>query len=92
MQILDYVYYRRTGDHGNPYIIACLVARFEKASRHTDYIAPAIFALAPDNRRLIADVARETAEGKTLLADLAEVVQLRNAQARKTNCQELPPP
>jgi len=92
MDILDYVYYRREGDHDNQYVIACLVARFKKADSKPNNIAAAIYALAVDNRLLIADVDRTSADGKTLLADLADIVKLRNTQAQKVDRPELPAP
>lgn len=92
MEILDYVYYERTGDQRNAYKIACLVARFTRANASPDYTSAALYALESSNRKLIAEIDRSSANGKRLLKDLAEIVAVRNAQARRKQRPELPKP
>jgi hypothetical protein len=93
MEILDYVYYTRTGDHdGNVYIIACLVARFARAKTKSNYLPAALFALDVKNRILIDDVDPNSQEGRQLLADLEKVVKVRNEQAERMHCPQLPDP
>ena len=93
MEVLDYVYYTRTGDHeGNIYIIACLVARFTRASTKVSYLPAALHALDTNNRHLISEIDPASEHGKRLLADLDQVVMLRNEQARRKKCVELPDP
>ncbi len=92
MKILDYVYYRRMGDEHNPYIIACLVARFSRANQMPNNLPTALFALREENRTLIGDIDRDSPEGQQLLEHLAEIVAVRNEQARRVQRPELPDP
>jgi hypothetical protein len=92
MQVLDYVFYRRTGDQNNPYLIACLVARFSRSNRIPDYIPTALFALNPTNRKLIPEINRASAEGQQLLENLQVIVTARNAQAQRQHRPQLPDP
>jgi len=92
MEILDYVYYRRTGDEQNPYAIACLVAKFSRADPQPNYISAALYALQEKNRKLIGDIDRGSSEGRKLLANLTEIVALRNEQAKRKQRPELPDP
>lgn len=92
MNILDYVYYRRMGDEQNPYVIACLVARFTQGTHMSNYLPAALYALRMENRKLIGDIDRESNEGKALLENLAQIVAVRNEQARRKQCPELPAP
>ena len=92
MEILDLVYYRRIGDEENPYIIACLVARFSRENLRPDYMPTALFALNEDNRKIIEDIDPNSAEGKLLRDDLAGIVAVRNEQARRKQRAELPDP
>jgi hypothetical protein len=52
MDILNYVYYERLGDHNNTYVIACLVARFKRSKTNPDYLKAALHALDAGNRHL----------------------------------------
>lgn len=92
MDVLDYVYYERVGDAGNPYLIACLIARFGKAQLENDDIDTAMFALDEENRELIGEIERDSVDGKQLLANLESVVAVRNEQARRKRRPELPSP
>jgi hypothetical protein len=91
--ILDYVYYRRIGDLGeNPYAIVCLVVKFTRVVQLPDYIPTALFALRPENRKLIDEIDRNSHEGEELLSDLRKIVTLRNEQAVRKHRSELPLP
>jgi hypothetical protein len=92
MEVLDYVYYRRTGDSGTPYLIACLVARFSKNHVQPDDTAAAMFALDANNRDLIDQIDRESPDGRELVQNLEAIVALRNEQARRKSRPELPAP
>jgi len=92
MDVLDYVYYRRPADSRNPYLIACLVARFTRSHGLPDYIPTALYVLAPENRKLIDEIARTSTEGKELLENLGGIVEIRNEQARLKHQPELPDP
>jgi hypothetical protein len=92
MTILDYVYYSRTGDQGNTYVMACLVARFSRAKAKPEYLPAALHALERSNRILIDDVDPQSADGQSLLSNLVEIVNLRNEQARRKHVAELPDP
>jgi len=92
MDILDYVYYRRKGDEDNPYVIASLVARFARENPVPDYTPTALFALNPENRTLIDEIARDSSDGQQLLTSLKGVVELHNEQARLKRRPELPNP
>jgi hypothetical protein len=92
MNILDYVYYRRTGDQNNPYVIACLVARFSRSNPSPEYIPTALFALDPANRKLIPEIDRASSEGQQLLANLQTIVTARNQQAERQHRPQLPDP
>jgi hypothetical protein len=92
MTILDYVYYSRVGDSGKPYIMACLVARFNRAKGRPEYIPAALHALDPTKRVLIGDIDLNSDDGRALMSNLAEIVALRNEQARRKQVVELPNP
>jgi hypothetical protein len=92
MEVLDYVYYRRTGDENNPYVIACLVARFSRSQSIPDYIPTALFVLNAENRQLIPEIDRGSDEGQQLLESLGIIVSKRNEQARRQHRPELPDP
>jgi hypothetical protein len=92
MTILDYVYYSRIGDHDNPYIMACLIARFSRQASKPEYLQAALHALDPTNRILIGEVDPKSEDGKALLENLGEIVSLRNEQARRKQVVELPNP
>ncbi len=92
MTILDYVYYSRVGDSGKPYTMACLVARFNRAKGRPEYIPAALHALDRTKRILIGDVDLNSDDGKALMSNLAEIVALRNEQARRKQVVELPNP
>jgi hypothetical protein len=92
MTILDYVYYSRVSDSGKPYIMACLVARFNLAKGKIEYIPTALHALDRDKRILIGDIDLSSEDGKALMSDLGEIVELRNEQARRKHVEELPKP
>jgi len=92
MEILDYVYYRRYGDENNPYVIACLVARFSRSNLAPDYIPPALFALNRENRKFIDEIDRGSVEGRQVVESLGRIVAARNEQARRKHRPELPNP
>lgn len=92
MEVLDYVYYQRVGDENNPYVIACLVARFSRSNLIPDYIPTALFALHPENRKFIDEIDRDSTEGQQLLESLGNIVAVRNEQARLKHRPELPNP
>lgn len=92
MDVLDYVYYRRTGDQDNAYVIACLVARFSRSEPMLDYIPAALFALNKENRKFIYDIDRASEDGMQLIQSLERIVAVRNEQARLKKRPELPNP
>lgn len=93
MDILDYVYYRRVGDReGNPYVIACLIARFSRTDTQPTYLPTALYALNQQNRKLIRDIDRNSPEGRKIYQHLTDIVALRNQQARRMQRPELPIP
>ena len=92
MEILEYVYYQRTGDEQNPYIIACLIAKFWRDDLATSYVPTALFALSKENRKLIGDIDRNSRAGKEVIENLRGVVTIRNEQARRKLRPELPDP
>jgi hypothetical protein len=92
MTILDYVYYSRVGDSGAPYIMACLIARFSRAKARPDYLPAVLHALERDSRIYIEEIDPASKDGKSLLGHLAEIVDLRNEQARRKQVPELPDP
>jgi len=92
MDILDYVYYQRSGDHNNTYVIACLVARFKRSKANADYLKAALRALDAGGRHLIGDIEPTSKDGRRLMENLGSVVTLRNEQARRKNRPELPDP
>lgn len=88
-EILDYVFYKRFGDAGNPYIITCLVARFTQENPKEKYLAAAIHALKSESRHLIDEIVPDSPEGKRLISDLTSAVKLRNKQAHRAGREEL---
>jgi predicted DNA-binding protein len=92
MEILDYVYYRRKVGQDDPYVIACLVAKFVRSNPVRDYVATALFALDKNNRQLIDEIDRNSSEGQHLLQNLSGIVALHNEQARLKQRPELPDP
>jgi len=90
--ILDYVFYRRLNDEGQPYVIVCLVLKFTKSPQQVDYLPVALRALDSAGRILIDEIDRQTEEGKRLIADLSGIVAIRNEQAKLKHLQELPEP
>ena len=92
MQILDYMHYERTGDEGNIYHIVSLSCGFKRNGAVASYLAESIRVLNPGSRIFIDEVDRTSAVGKTLLADLEEIVAIRNARARVVGRLELGAP
>jgi len=91
MEILAYLYYDRVDDEGLPYNIVCLVARF-KPSRSSGHLANALFVLDKRNHQFLEDIPRNSSQWKALIADLRQIRDLRNSQARQKKRPELPPP
>ena len=81
MDIEEYVHYSRISDSGQPYEMICLVCSFKRTEFSTTYFDVSLKALDENQRVAIASVDRESEDGKALLADLAEVVTLRNNHA-----------
>lgn len=92
MEVLDYVYYRRVGDEKNPYVIACLVARFSRPNSDPDDIPTGLFVLNSKNRKLIDDIDKGSAEAQRLVENLKKIVAVRNEQARRQHRPQLPSP
>jgi len=92
MEVLEYVYYRRTGDDNEPYVIVCLVAKFAMEEPVTGDLVTAMFALDQNNRRVIDEIEPDSDEGRALVRSLASIVAVRNEQARRKQRQELPAP
>jgi hypothetical protein len=93
MQILDYVHYRRVGDHDdNPYLITCLIAHFSRDDPNAKYLLTAFNALAKDKRTLIGEIDVKSPIGEELIADLTEIVDARNVQAGRVDRPPLPSP
>jgi hypothetical protein len=92
LRIEDYLHYERIGDQGNVYHIVCLVCRFTLNGQADSYLAESIRVLDRNNRLFIDEVDRDSMIGKTLLADLEEIVAIRNQRARLVGRIELPAP
>lgn len=91
MEIQEYTHYDRISESGQPYKIACIVCRFRRTGDST-YLQTALHALNLLNRRFIPEIERSSDEGGLLLADLTEIVNLRNHQANLKHRPLLPPP
>jgi len=83
MDILDYVYYRRVGDSGVPFVIACLVSKFTLAHGDAGEIRSALLALDRNRRTLIDEIDRASVQGQRLLENLAGIVAVHNEQAAR---------
>jgi hypothetical protein len=81
MEITGYPYYDRVSDSGYPYKIACLVARFRNVQAKDNYLRVALQALDAKGRQQIPEIRGDSSEGRELLADLVEIVTLRNGHA-----------
>jgi len=92
IQILDYLHYQRTSDEGNIYHIVSLACGFKRNGVVASYLEESIRILNPGSRIFIDEVDRTSAAGKTLLADLEEIVAIRNARARVVGRPELDAP
>ena len=72
--------------------MVCLVAEFTRAKKCTTYLPAAMKCLDAAARSKIVPFDMNKGDGKVLLDDLTEVVELRNAQARSHKVFELPDP
>ncbi len=81
VQIQDYVYYARVGDRGNPYRILSLVAQFRRSASDAVYLAESLRVLNKDSRIFIDEVDLNSENGRSLLSDLREIVEVRNQRA-----------
>jgi hypothetical protein len=89
--IIDYVHYTRMGDHGNPYSMVCLMARFTRERSEPDYMPAALYALDRGKRKLIPERLSDSPERKSLRASLNEIVKVRNEQAKRFRREDLLP-
>ena len=92
MDMLYYVYYRRVGDRGTPFVIACLVSNFTLARGDAGEIRTALLALDRNRRSLIGEIDRASVQGRGLLESLAGIVAVRNEQAARRQRPKLPDP
>lgn len=92
IDIRNHCFYERVGDSGEPYHMVCLVAEFTRAKKCTTYLPAAMKCLDAAARSKIVPFDMNKGDGKVLLDDLTEVVELRNAQARSHKVFELPDP
>ncbi len=92
VEIQDYMYYSRVGDHDNPYRILSLVARFSRHASEEAYLAQSLGTLNRDSRLFIDEVDPNSNNGQVLLADLREIVEVRNTRANIVGRPPLPQP
>jgi hypothetical protein len=92
LEIQDYVHYGRVGDRNNPYQIVSIVCRFRRAASTARYLSESIRMLNKESRLFIDEVDRVSAVGRDLLADLEEIVAVRNERAKRIGRIELPAP
>jgi hypothetical protein len=91
-EILDIVWYDRTGDSGRQYKIVCLIVLFASQSNLDGYIAEAARVLDPTSRTLIGPIDRNTKTGRVILENLRDVVRVRNERAMQVGRPTLPDP
>jgi hypothetical protein len=90
--VLDHAFYDRVNDEGDAYHMVCLVVEFTQATICTTYLSAATQSLDQDARTEIRRIEETDAEGRRLLTDLRQIVNLRNAQAKRIDREELPEP
>jgi len=91
--IHDHAFYDRQRRNGETYHMVCLVVEFKRTSVCTTYLQAVTEALDKDTRTQITRFDPPlNREGRTLLADLRKIVELRNEQARAFNRKPLPDP
>jgi hypothetical protein len=88
MEILDYVHYRRPRDKS----IVCLVVSLERNGEHETYVDECLRALDRDARVFIDEIPRDSQAGGRLLADLQDIVAIRNERAALVGRPPLPEP
>jgi len=86
-EILDYLHYERPG-----YRIVCLVVGLERHGKDEQYVDECLRALDPATRIFVDEIARDSEIGTRLLADLQEIVAIRNERARSVGRPPLPEP
>lgn len=92
VEIQDYMYYSRVGDRNNPYRILSLMARFRRHASEEIYVAQSLATLNRDARLFIDEVDRNSNDGRALLSDLRQIVDVRNGRANAVGRPPLPEP
>jgi hypothetical protein len=92
MEIKDLVYYRRRPPGKPEYRMACLVSEFVRSSDTSFYLEQALGMLDPHFRTFIGKSNPRAPDSLKLLADLKELVGMRNVRAKRIGIRELSPP
>lgn len=92
VEVHNHAFYDRVNEKGEPYHMVCLVVEFNQAPFCSTYLSAATNALDQNARTEIQRVEETDLKGKALLADLREIVILRNKQAKRFAREELPEP
>jgi hypothetical protein len=92
IEIHDHVFYDRVNEKGQSYHMVCLVAEFTQAAVCRTYLGAATKSLSRESRTEIMRVDPSEGDGKRLLADLRQIVDLRNQQAKRARRELLPEP
>ena len=92
IKVHNHAFYERVSDKGEAYHMVCLVVEFTQAPICSTYLSAATQSLDQDARTEIHRIEPTGAEGQRLLADLRQIVNLRNAQAKRFGREELPEP
>ena len=92
IKVHDHAFYDRVSDSGEAYHMVCLVVEFTQAPICSTYLAAATQSLDQSGRTEIRKIEPTDTDGKRLLADLRQIVNLRNKQAKRAGREELPEP
>jgi hypothetical protein len=90
--ILNHVYYERQNDLGEDYHMVCLVVEFSQAPICNTYLSAVTKCLDIDSRFAIPRFDPTAGDGIALLANLRQIVKLRNSQAEQFARDPLPDP
>jgi hypothetical protein len=90
--IHDHAFYDRLSDKNEEYNMVCLVVEFRQAPICSTYLAAATKSLRVDARTQVKRVEPTDKDGKMLLGDLRDIVNLRNQQASRFSRELLPDP
>jgi hypothetical protein len=92
IKVHDHAFYDRVNEKGETYHIVCLVVEFTQATICSTYLTAATHSLDRDGRTEIKKIEPTHKVGRRLLADLRQVVDLRNEQAARAGREPLPEP